>query len=83
MEDRVWCKLGDCSLHRGGVEVGEGGFVGGWVGYPTVEQVGYGGKEAGLEGFLLGAWARRSSNYWKGWVERTEGTKEELGAEEG
>jgi len=46
LEDRVFVHLGDCILHRGGVEVCEGGLIGGGVhsgavGWPTREQVGH------------------------------------------
>ena len=37
LEEGVWCELADGSSHRRGVEVCEGGSVGGGVGGPTCE----------------------------------------------
>ena len=37
LKDGVWCELSDGSSHRRGVEVSEGGSVGGGIGGPTCE----------------------------------------------
>lgn len=66
-----------------GVKVGEGGLVGGWICDLICEQVRHGREESGLEGMLLGADARGSSDHWEGRVGVPEGSEEELGAEEG
>ena len=55
LEDRVWCKLADGSLHRRGVEVCQGCFVGVGVCPPIGEQVGDRWEESGLEGLLFGS----------------------------
>ena len=36
----------------------------------------------GLKGLFLGPGERRTGNYWMGWMIRSEGTGEDLGAEE-
>ena len=55
LEDGVWCKLADGSLHRRGVKVCQGCFVGGGVCPPIGEQMGDRWEEAGLEGLLFGS----------------------------
>ena len=62
LEDGVRFKLADRSLDRGGVEIGQGGPVGGGVCPPIGEQVGNRWEEAGLEGPLHGAGARRGGD---------------------
>ena len=55
LEDGVRVKLADGSLDCGGVEVSQGGPVGGGVCPPIGEQVGDRWEEAGLEGLFHGA----------------------------
>ena len=58
LEDGVWCKLADGSLHRRGVKVCQGCLVGGGVCPPIGEQMGDRWEEAGLEGLFHGPGTR-------------------------
>ena len=80
LEDGVWCKLADGSLHRRGMEVCQGGPVGGRVSPPICEQVGDRWEEAGLKGVLHGTWAGGGSDDRVGGMGGAEGTEEVLGA---
>ena len=90
LKDGAFLNLADCGLHCGGVEVCEGGLIGGGVhsgavGWPTREKVGHGREEKGLKGLLLtpSPRARARRHNFIGGVGWAKGAEEELGTEEG
>ena len=76
-------EVGNGFLDGLGMEVLKDGSVGGGLDGAVGKKVGGNGVVAeGLKGLFLGPGERRTGYYWMGWMIRTEGTGEELGAEE-